>query len=182
MNRDDLNDRIRDVVRYCTGLTGDTVRPANDTSQADGDVFATVFCGTVAKEGKDEHTWEPDTDSTVLETVAGPRLVTASIQFFRKDAYDLATKLESKITLEGARALMQSHNLGFVGTSNVRDFANVINSSWEGRAQIDAEFYFIAAETGDIAALESFPIVLQTHEYGPPSEPDYQQSSEVFEP
>ncbi len=173
-----LNQKLRDIVRLCTGLTGDQVRPADQVAPAKGDAYATVLIISDVSRGMDSTTWAnipDDEDKRVTETADGQRLITASIQFFRAGAVDYASKLVAAIKMSAAQELMQEHEIGLVRTGAVRNLTQVINEAWEERAQIDIDFHYISSEVAPVTTYGEFPFNIS-------SGPDQTTTFEVFEP
>jgi len=182
MTEIELNRAIRQIVRLCTGIAEPDVRPANQDAPAEGD-FATVLIMDSNATGHDDDTWaniDGDPDDKVRETLRGQRTAVASIQFFRENARDLAEKFKTRIAMHDALYKMQELGIGFISATPVRNPSAVVNSAWEGRAQLDMVFSYVSTETADVPSFGSFPITVQTVPVA--AQPPVNQSSEVFEP
>lgn len=154
MTEKDINRAIRALIVACTGMLAKDVRPANQGSPASGN-FATVLITEISKEGHDNDTFANipnDPNDALTETVTGQRKCMASIQFFRQNARDQAAKFETRVNMAMMTLKMQELGIGFIQTLPIRDLSVVVNSTWEGRAQLDMEFYVVATETDTVAS------------------------------
>lgn len=154
----DLNRRIRQLVVFCTGMDPANVRPANQLGAATGDQWATVLVIGTRTPGPSANLWSNVDATHVKETEHTQYQITASIQFFRQDAMLLATKLRDRLGLSSATQLMQDLNLGFVLAKPIRNLAQVVNSNWEERAQLDIDFHVGVTEEDTVNAFAKFPV------------------------
>lgn len=174
----ELNQKIRDVVRLCTGMVGDTVRPANQVAPTKGDIFATVYIATDSERGHADIRQQNipgDPALRIEETATAQSLAMASIQFFRAGAIDAAKKLKRRIQMTDAQDLMGLHGLGFVKASDVRNLTMAVNEIWEERAQIDIEFHYVNSEVINVNTYGTFPVDVKMGA-------DQSTSTEVKEP
>lgn len=154
----DLNRKLRQLVRHCTGMAETEVRPANQLGPATGDKWATVLIINVRAPGPSFNTWSNVSATQVKETEGTHYQCTVSFQFFRQDAVALANKLRDRISLSSALQLMQDLGLGYVSAKPVRNLAGVVNSNWEERAQVDMDFHVVGIEEEVINAFAKFPV------------------------
>lgn len=165
-NVSDINKLIRQFVREVLGMPENSVRPANQkapTGKQD-EQFATVLITLINPTGEDDRTLanEDSPSLNVAETLTGHRSLTASIQFFRGDAYMKACRLSTLMSMSSSVDKLQAIGLGFVRASAARNLTAVIDAAWEERGQIDLEFYLVAKETQSIPTYGRFPITVAT--------------------
>lgn len=165
MDDKELNKRVRQVVRLLLGMPENSVRPANQNapSGAIDEQYATVLLSTINPTGWDQTELENIDDSlNVNEQIKGQRLCVASVQFFRGDAYNKATRLQALLKSSKAAELMRARALGFVRTSSARNLTNVMDTLWEDRGQIDFEFHVIGLEQIELPTYGIFEISVDT--------------------
>ena len=174
----EVNKRIRTLIRTLLAMPENSVRRANQTAPtgSQSEQFATVFISWINRTGWDDLTLKnqiaPSLD--VDETVVGQRHLSASIQFFRGDAYTKAQRLEALLQTSKAISAMQAANLGLVRIGQARNITGLVDTYWEERGQIDIEFHVIADEITALPTFGRFPIQINTE--------TEQLTSEVFEP
>lgn len=162
MTVDDLNKVVRKLIRDVMGLPEDSIRPANQqapTGKKD-EPFGTVLITVVDSTGEDDRLLasEAAPSNNVVESIAGQRRFTASVQFFRKGAQTLAERLPTRLSFSSSAEKMQALGLGFIRASPAKDLTAVIDADWEQRAQIDLEFHVMAVETDIVPTYGTFPI------------------------
>lgn len=166
MTVDDINKLIRTFIRETLAMPADSVRPANQTAPTgkQSEQFATVLVTVIDDTGQDDRKLANDAAPalTVTETLVGQRKLTASVQFFRGDAYTKACKLSSRMSLSSSVDKLNAIGLGFVRASPPRNLTAIVDAAWEARAQIDLEFYLVAKETQSIATYGTFPVTVKT--------------------
>lgn len=154
----DVNRKIRQLVVYCTGMAAATIRPSDQLGPATGDQWATVKIISVRIPGSSANLWSDVSPTQVKETQHTQYQITASIQFFRSGALAAANKLRDRVTLSSALQLMQDLGLGYVSAKPVRNLAEVVNSNWEERAQLDIDFHIGGTEEDTINSFAKFPV------------------------
>lgn len=179
LDMEEVNKRVRKLVREILAMPENSVRPANRNAPASGpksDQFATVLITPMGGEGWDDQRFEdlPGPAKLVRETVQGLRRFSASVQFFRGDAYTKAERLSILLQASGSVSKMQAVGLGLVRVSSARDLTAVVDTFYESRGQIDIEFYLVADEKIDILTYGEFPISVST--------PNSTTNFEVIEP
>jgi hypothetical protein len=162
MTVDDLNKVVRKLIREVLGLPENSMRPANQqapTGKKDESI-GTVLITVLNSTGQDDRLLENEAvpSNNVLESIAGQRRFTASVQFFRQGAYTLAERLPTRLAFSRSVEKMQALGLGYIGASAAKDLTAVIDADWEQRAQIDLEFHVMAVETDSVPTYGTFPI------------------------
>lgn len=162
MTVDEINKLIRTFIRETLAMPANSVRPANQTAPTgkQDEQFATVLVTVIDDTGQDDRKLTNDAAPalTVTETLVGQRKLTASVQFFRGDAYTKACKLATRMSLSSVVDKLAAINLGFVRSSPPRNLTTLVDAAFESRAQIDLEFYLAAQETQSIPTFGRFPI------------------------
>lgn len=166
MTVDDINKLIRTFIRETLAMPADSVRPANQTAPTgkQTEQFATVLVTVIDDTGQDDRKLTNDAAPalTVTETLVGQRKLSASVQFFRGDAYTKACKLSTRMSLSSVVDKLNAINLGFVRASPPRNLTALVDAAWEARAQIDLEFYLMAQEAQSITIYGTFPVTVKT--------------------
>lgn len=162
----DANKKVRELVRTVLGMPENSVRPANQNAPT-GTIdqqFATVLVMSVTPTGVDDESLvnEATPSLNVTESQVGQRLVVASIQFFRGDAINKASRLTALLKFSSSVAKMQAAGLGFVKASPVRNLSAVVDTYWEERAQLDISFHLISNESVSTPTFGVFPIAVDT--------------------
>lgn len=162
----DINKLIRQFVRETLGMPANSVRPANQLAPTgtNSGQFATVLITLIDPTGYDENKLQNEETPSlnVSESVIGQRRMTASIQFFRGDAYTKAARLNALLSMSSATDNLRAMGLGLVNASPARNLTAVIDADWEERGQIDIEFHVVAKETQSIPTYGTFPITVET--------------------
>ena len=178
MTIDDINKLIRQFVRETLGMPENSVRKANQKAPTgkQSDQFGTVLITLVDPVGQDDRTLanEDAPSLNVVETIAGQRQLTASIQFFRGDAYTKACRLQTLVSTSLSSARLQSMGLALIRASAAKNLTAIIDADWEERGQIDLLFHLVAKEVQSIPTFGRFPITVSTESTS--------TFSEVFEP
>jgi hypothetical protein len=166
MTVDDINKLIRKFIRETLALPENSVRKANQTAPTgkQSEPFATVLITLIDATGEDDRRLDNEAvpSLNVAETIIGQRLLVASIQFFREDAYTKACRLNALLSMSSSVDKLQAIGLGLVRASPARNLTAVIDSAWEERAQIDLEFHLVAKEVQSIPTYGTFPISVTT--------------------
>jgi len=166
MTVDDINKLIRKFIRETLALPENSVRKANQTAPTgkQSEPFATVLITLIDATGEDDRRLDNEAAPSlnVAETIIGQRLLVASIQFFREDAYTKACRLNALLSMSSSVDKLQAMGLGLVRASPARNLTAVIDSAWEERAQIDLEFHLVAKEVQSIPTYGTFPISVTT--------------------
>ena len=173
---DDINKVIRVLIRGLLAMPDNSVRPANKNAPAgsQADQFATVLVTMVDATGNDDHKQETASSITLTDTSEGMRVLSASIQFFRGDAYTKACRLRTILTSGAASDKLQAVGLGFVKASAAKNLTGVVDTYWEERGLLEVEFHLIAKEIATVNTFGRFPIEVITE--------TSITTSEVFEP
>lgn len=150
---------IRHLVSSLSGLELKDVRPSNRNRPTSGD-FATVLVMSTEQVGHDDIRYEavPDDDDSVTEEVAGQRMVTASLQFFREGALTKANRFRDRLSLPSSVQLLQQLGLGLISADPVRNLTALINTENEPRYQLNVYFYVVASENTVVPTFGTFPI------------------------
>lgn len=162
-----INTNIRTLIRTLLNMADGSVRPANQNDDPSGDQsedYATVLVYTTTPLGWDEVKEVPliGDPFTNVETVAGLRQVTASVNFFRGPAYQRAMRMQGIFQTSGAKDLMDSFGYGFISAGKPQDLSAVQSTYFEARAQIDIDFYVTATESNNLDTFVQFPITVET--------------------
>lgn len=160
MNSEDLNKAIRKLVRSVTAMPEGSVIPANENGTLPKSLFATVFIPDFDPTGHDSRSYEAieGDEDHLEETHEGQRIVTASVQFFKKGALDSAKKLKNRISFSKHLQEMQLAGLGLVDVDQVRDLSAIVSSEWEQRAQLNITFHVVSVETMPVDIYDKFPV------------------------
>jgi hypothetical protein len=182
VNTIELNRYIRSVVRLCTNLGADAVRPANQDGPTSGDLFATVLLMQENERGWAEVSQENidgDPQERIKEKATAQIRFTASIQFFRTGALDVARKLKNRIQMTDAQDLLTQYGLGLVTMSDIRNLTAVENEISEERGQLDIDFHLINEEETIVNTFGVFPIDVKM---GTAKSEPLNNTFEVYEP
>lgn len=158
-----INRNIRRLLRAVYGIADDDFfRPA-DQKAPTGTIdqqFGTVRIMAMPSEGVDvaRQFDEDDPSLNVRETIDGVRHITASVQFFRGDAYTKAARLPALMRSSLAMDECRAQGLGFIRCGAPRNLTQEVDTNFEERGQIDVEFYVIAHEEISIPTYGRFPI------------------------
>jgi hypothetical protein len=157
---------IRMLIRTTLGMPENSVRPANQNAPTgtSTDLFATVLITEDGATGWDSSTTANDAApaTTVTETVQGVRKLTATVQFFRPGANQMARSLAARLQGAAAIELMQAAGLGLTQVGLVKDLSSVVNTYWEDRAWMVLEFAVTAGSTATLDTYSVFPITVTT--------------------
>jgi hypothetical protein len=171
---------FRAMVRELLGMPDNSVRKANNNPGSPAgkpnEQFATVLFTSIQSTGHDANLYHDneDEEQTVTETGIGQRLVLISINFFKSDAFYLASRLKTLLTMGNAAVKLQAMGLGLVRVGDARDLSSIVDTKWEDRGQLDLEVHIIAKEEVIIPTFGTFPITVSTEEQS--------TTSEVYEP
>ncbi len=192
MTNDEITIAVCNLVRGAMGMPAKSVRPADQMLPAGGQVteLATVKIISADDLGEPAITNTVSADPTkVGELVETPRVIVASVQFFRsaaKDgvglakwstsAFDRASRLPLLLGLSQNVATMRAMGLGFLKASQARNLSALADSVWESRGSVDLTFNVIASETGSVDKIASVPLTIITQT------PDQTTSIEVTSP
>lgn len=165
---DDVNNFVRTMVRSALAMPNGSVRPANPTSGvaapagAKEDQFATVLITEINSHGWDSVSYadEPET-ANLIETVQGARNFTASIQFFRGNAFDQAETLRRRLQMSDMIAACNAAGIVVTKFGKARNLSTVIDTFYEPRGQIDIDLSLIAQQTMSIATFNTFPFTVE---------------------
>ena len=173
-----INKTVRELVRTLLNMPANSVRPANQNAPAGAktEQFATVLITIIDRTGWDESNLknEISPSTNVAETIIGQRKFTASVQFFRGDAYTKAARLGILLQTSSAIGKMQAVGLGLVKVGAATNLTAVVDTFWEERGQIIIEFHLVQVETVSTPTFGRFPIITHTE--------TSTITSEVFEP
>lgn len=178
---EDLNRRVRVLVRTLLDMPTNSVRPA-DRNAPTGSIdqqFATVRIVMMQATGEDEYRYSNQPANEVEEAVVGMRLMMASINFYRGNAYSQAQHLIAMLSTTKAIQLMQQLGLGLVNTSQARNLTTFTSTLSEPRGQIDLEFHVISDVRTNLPTYGSFEIDVSTADANGTTTT---QAFEVFEP
>lgn len=164
-----LNRKIRELIRLTLGMPDDSVRPANQHAPADGtEQFATVQLTMFTPTGWDDVKFKntaltlTEPFMPVLETIHGQRSVTASVQFFRGNAYEQALRLSTLMQSTAAQERMSIIGIGLVRMTDAKDLTALNNTRYEPRGQIDLMLHTITSESAQTPTFGTFTIQAET--------------------
>lgn len=162
-----INDRVRTLIRELLSMPANSVRPAEQNEAPAGDIsqqLATVKLTLIEATGQDDfvRTNQSAPSTNITESVEGQRLVTASINFYRGDAYTKAARLPAVLSSSTATERMKALGLGLVGTSQARNLTAIVDTNWEERGQIDVTFHITVAETTSVPTYGEFEFDVST--------------------
>lgn len=158
---DVLSVGVRAIVRNLLNLPDNSVRPYKQGTPGQpvgAAPFATVLITEIHTVGLDQVKLANIANNHVQETITGPRLLTASIQFYRSGAYQNAARLVALLQASIVAGWLGSAGWGFVRTSGVRNLSGLVDTFWEDRAQLDVTFSCLSIETIDYRTFGTFPI------------------------
>ena len=150
----DIEVLIADAVTLATGIPSII---ANQSAPRPDGTYATVFISPEEPTGYDEISYV-DSELELDETISGLRKVTASINFFRDGAKGGASLFKNKLQSNKLIEFFKVNNLGFVGTSPIRDLSEVNKEFWEERAQLDLIFHALSVSTEEVLATKEINI------------------------
>jgi len=163
---DQLNDMLRQVLQDIFQVDDNYFRPANQKGPTGGpdDPFCTILVSELSSTGTDERSYKPTNEpsNNIVETGRGMRSFLASINFYKSDAYNKAVRLKTLLTMEGVSAKLQAINFGLYRTGNARDLTGFNDADFEGRGQIDLEFYVVSAESILVPTFGTFTLQTST--------------------
>ncbi len=156
-NQLDLDRIMRALVREATGLGSDFVMPGNENSPAPNTPYATVLRITEIQDGIDSTRYRaiPNNDTQVTAITTGCRSDLYSIQFYREGAYDLARTCRQYIHTPLGELFLQTNNISWRRSSEVRQIDGIISDKWEQRAGFDAEIRFIQTVEQTVNIIEN---------------------------
>lgn len=169
---DQLNEYIRKLIRVLYGMQENSVRKANQNAPTGGkdDQFATVLITTFDGLGWDVRREQDEAAPSlnVKETVVGQRRFTASIQFFKGDAYSKAVRLEALLQSSKALELMQKNGLGLVRCAPAKNLTAVVDTHFEERGQVDVDFHVVIDHSVSLATYGEATFELYTEKKADP--------------
>ncbi len=154
LNRTDIEEKLADAVVTATGLDADKVIIANQDAPRPSGSYATVFVTPARKLGTDRVELDELPLKDFDEKISGHREVLTSINFYRNEAFDNASKFETQLQSNGLIEFFKANGLGFKSVSDIRDLSEVIKKKWEQRAQIDLTIYAITNFSGTVMSIE----------------------------
>jgi hypothetical protein len=193
--QDSVNTAFRGIITALLGLGTDVMRPANQNAPTgklttsktinvttDGvtvpvtvttiNQWGTVLLSHINQVGEDIRTQLSVADSdppTSIEIIQGQRRVTASVQFFRGNALHQANRLKALFKTTSGVMAMQDAGLGLIRVGPVLNVTQFVDSYEEERAQVEIEFYAIAAEVAPLETVNQFPIEFGINSLDDPS-------------
>lgn len=165
LNLDTIGTNIRTLVRELLGMAANTVRPADQNAPTGNTTqqFATVKITMIQPTGQDDVVFANVPNSNnVTETIDGQRLVMASVNFYRGDAFTKVSRLPGLLSTSAATARMRVLGLGLVGTSQARNLTAIQDTLSEERGQIDLTFHVAESEVVTIATYGTFEVDVST--------------------
>lgn len=148
-----VNKLVRDIVNtilatadFSIAAKQDAPRPSG--SYADVDFLTDTGIGWEYK--KQENNIG---DDNVTETIQGARVVSLSIGFYRDDAMDNARKVRTAFMRQSILDMLRAANMGLVNRTEVRDLSEVLESSWEQRAQFDLTLSAVGTDIDMITSI-----------------------------
>jgi hypothetical protein len=159
-----INKFIRDTINLSVGTSGFAIREKQYGAPKpffppDG-AFATVNMSFDQNVGWEQTTYENnDGDPDLTETVEGYRIITVSLNFYRKDSRDIARKYRTSLARESFRQLFTQANLGLLTRSEIRGISESLEDGWESRTQMDITLSAIGTDEEIVRSIESVDIM-----------------------
>jgi hypothetical protein len=175
---DQLNLAMRNLLVAVLGAPPATVRPADQTAPAGGQVdeFITVKIMDCQGLGGARDVVS-DGRGGFVEEIQQVKRFTASVNFFKtatadpakrarrsNAAFDRAARLEQLLHLSASIETMQAMGLGLLDASAARNLAALVDANWESRGQIDLTFDVINREALPITTVVSAPVSITVQE------------------
>ena len=126
--------------------------------------FATVYLATSASNGRDEKTFDGDTET---ETISGRRTVTMRLNFYRRsgaDPIDYAEQLRQYMQSSPGILKMQENSLGYLTTTPTLDVTAVEKGAFENRTTYDMTISMSTEYTTAVSRVDSATIEGEFHE------------------
>jgi hypothetical protein len=140
-------------------MGGVTVIYANQGGPVPPVPFATLTMGALVGIGQEhEYGWgtDPGKPAYVPRKMAGDRRLTCSVQVFGPGALDYARAAAQGLAKQTVRDVLDASGLAPVaGVPEVRDLSELLATSFEDRAQFDAEFFLGDTYTDSVPVIES---------------------------
>jgi len=161
-SKDDLNRKVRKLVAIATGLDPQWISPADQSLDipAPPQVWVTVRVDIFGPVGLDEVRYKNGTNNLVAETVEGARLCTASIQFYRVGALDLANRFKTRVRMSTAVEYMRANDIGYVSLGAINDVTAVESEDWEERSAVQLVFHTSVQDTIDLPTYGTFDFTI----------------------
>jgi hypothetical protein len=155
---------IANEVERATGLQCILLEP--ETQKADRPCkpyFTMKFTGPAGKQGDDSRQNVRDNlgHPTTIVNIGGQRKVTVSFQSYgnsHEEAYNFMALWQSSLELEGVQADLRASGIAVWLNGSVADLSALLQTGYEGRAQMDVEFGVAANLTEDQGAIETINI------------------------
>lgn len=97
-------------------------------------------------------------DLTIDMEYSGLYNIMVSINVFRDDALSKIIKLRDSVCKVSVKEDLWADGLAFINTSDVRDVPDVVDKSWEQRAQIDFFFHVRSLVTENIDEIKKIEL------------------------
>ncbi len=161
LDYNNVRDAIADAVEQATGLL---VIFANQNAPIPAEPYATVFVTPSLKTGYDRVTYADNTiDPDLTEMVEGTRQVSASINFYKDNAFINASDFIAQLQSTSMIQFFKSRGLGFGGVSDIRDITEIDKQLWQERAQLDLTVYALSNFSATVTSIESVTVQGEAH-------------------
>ena len=153
-----VNKLIRDIVNVIL-VSPDFTIAAKDNGPRPIGSYAVVDFLTDVSIGWEHRSRENNTgDDDITETLQGAREITLSIGFYRDSAMDNARKVRTAFMRQSILDTLRAATVGLIQRSAIRDISEVLESTWEQRAQFDLTLSAIGTDVDIITSILSVNI------------------------
>lgn len=170
---------VRHFVAEASGLLPKYVISTYDNDPGPNVLYATVLPINIRMEGLDsEIARDNESDDTKSDLhIAGNRIGTFSVQFYRSGAGDAALNLMAYPATSVGQIYMAENSLTWRKHGDILDIAAIMGSKFEERKGVDIEIGWMATNTDIVNALASAEITVNLDSDGV----TYQETLEVTE-
>lgn len=129
------------LVNQSTGLDVTSIRPFYDSSskEARGEDINLCFINVSFEKtvGTDNSIFSEYSEDLLKETVVFDRIYTLSINFTGNNSGDNSSKFRAFLQSQVSTQFLNSNDIGFINSSQIRDLSIHINGAFEKRRQLD---------------------------------------------
>lgn len=154
-----INKFVRDSINYIVDINNYSIA-AKQNAPRPVTSYASVDIMLIKQIGWEESTFVDRTaDVDIDETVEGSREIMCSLQFYRDDAIDNASKVRIGLLRNSIQEQFRASDLGLVSRSDVRDISEPLENGWEKRAQLDIVLSATGTDNDIVRSIQTLTIV-----------------------
>lgn len=158
---------IVQAIQYVSGLDNDRVivsEPEEDNeARPDKPYYSFKIIVPGARFGDDDKRNVPDNSGNPTQNWSsnGPRMMTVSFNTYgnsHEEAYNLMALWQAGLDEENTQALLRQSGIGVWKIGSVADLSALLNTGYEGRAQMDVTFGLVSSVTSNLGEIDTVPV------------------------